>query len=677
MKDPKTTAIKQDASHEFPKHGRNRTAIEAVTPEIDNGRFPIKRVVGDRVVVEADIFADGHDVVSGILKYRKAGEDEWCETRFEPLVNDRWSAQFTVEELGRYEYTLVGWVDHLRSWRRDIAKKVDAAQHNMVDLEIGVGLIREAAERAGGRDRKALTTWAKEISEAGDLERATDRALDDRMMDLALAFPDLRFATHYPLVLEVVVDRKRAEFSSWYELFPRSTGSDNVHGTFKDVEKLLPYVAGMGFDVLYLPPIHPIGQSFRKGKNNVTESKSDDTGSPWAIGGKEGGHKSIHPDLGTLDDFRHLVTTAADAGLEIAMDAAFQTSPDHPYVSEHAEWYRKRPDGTIQYAENPPKKYQDIYPFEFESDAWHDLWSELRSIFQFWIDQGIRIFRVDNPHTKPFVFWEWVINSLKSEYPDLIFLSEAFTRPKVMYRLAKSGFTQSYTYFTWRNATWELREYLSEVTNPPVSDIFRPSLWPNTPDILSEYLQSGQRSAFVVRFILAATLGASYGIYGPAFELLEHLPLEPGREEYLSSEKYQIRHWDLERSDSLRDLIARVNEIRRDCAELQTNRTLRFHNVDNPALIAYSKSDQESGQTILTVVNVDAYNEHSGWINLDLEALGVDDSHPFQVHDLLTDERYMWNGYHAFVRLSPNDIPAHIMKIRHHVRTEQDFDYFT
>ncbi|MGA7668982.1 MAG: alpha-1,4-glucan--maltose-1-phosphate maltosyltransferase [Nitrolancea sp.] len=676
MNEPTKTAKTKARVDSYPQHGRNRAAIETVAPEIDCGRFPIKRIVGDEVVVEADIFADGHDVVSAVVKYRKVGDKDWRESQFEPIVNDRWSATFTVEKLGRYEYRVVAWVDHLKSWRRDIQKKVDAAQHTMVDLRIGADLISEAAERAGADDRATLEGWAKEITEASDLGGASECALDDRRMLIALSYPDLRFATHYPLTLEVVVDRKRAEFSSWYELFPRSTGTDDVHGTFKDVEKLLPYVSGMGFDILYLPPIHPIGQSFRKGKNNVTESLPNDTGSPWAIGGKEGGHKSIHPDLGTLEEFRHLVTAAADAGLEIAMDAAFQTSPDHPYVSEHAEWYRKRPDGTIQYAENPPKKYQDIYPFEFEADDWHELWSELRGIFKFWIDQGIRIFRVDNPHTKPFVFWEWVINSLKADYPDLIFLSEAFTRPKVMYRLAKSGFTQSYTYFTWRNATWELEEYLREVTSPPVSDIFRPNLWPNTPDILSEYLQSGQRSAFVVRLILAATMGASYGIYGPAFELLEHTPIEPGREEYLSSEKYQIRAWDLDRSDSLRDLIARVNEIRHDNAELQTNRTLRFHHVDNPALIAYSKSDQRSGQTTLIVVNVDAYNEHSGWVSLDLEALGVDDAHPYQVHDLLTDERYTWNGNRAFVRLSPNDIPAHILKIRHHVRTEQDFDHF-
>jgi len=676
MNEQRSRAQTPEPAVEFPAHGRNRAVIESVAPEIDAGRFPIKRVVGDQVTIEADIFADGHDVVSGILKYRKAGDDDWCESLFEPIVNDRWSASFTVSALGRYQYTLLAWVDHLKSWRRDIQKKVDAGQHTIVDLRIGANLIRESAERAGGADRTSLEYWSDAITGASDLGSATQIALDDRLMSIALSYPDLRFATHYPRVLEVVVDRKRAEFSSWYELFPRSTGRDGVHGTFRDMEKVLPYVASMGFDVLYLPPIHPIGRSFRKGKNNVTESEPDDTGSPWAIGGKEGGHTSINPDLGTLDDFRHLVTAAADAGLEIAMDAAFQTSPDHPFVTEHEEWFRKRPDGTIQYAENPPKKYQDIYPFEFETDAWRELWTELRGIFKFWIDQGIRIFRVDNPHTKPFVFWEWVINSLKADYPDLIFLSEAFTRPKVMYRLAKAGFTQSYTYFTWRNASWELREYLTEVTSPPVSDFFRPNLWPNTPDILSEYLQSGQRSAFVVRLILAATLGASYGIYGPAFELLEHTPIEQGREEYLNSEKYQIRQWDLDRSDSLRDMIERIHEIRNENAELQTNRTLQFHNVDNPALIAYSKSDRNTGQTILTVVNVDAYNVHTGWIDLDLDALGVDDSRPFQAHDLLTDERYMWNGSRAFVRLSPQDIPAHILKIRHHVRTEQDFDYF-
>lgn len=660
----------------LPENGRARAVIEGVSPAIDCGRFAIKRVIGDEVVVEADIFTDGHDAVSGCLLFRKSTTDVWNRTEFEPLVNDRWRASFDVTELGRYRYTLVAWVDHIKTWRRDLQTKIEAGQHTLVDIQIGVEMIESAASRAHGDDRVALEIWARELRGLSNLGQATERALDDALILIASSYPNEEFTTRYPGELEVIVDRKLAEFSSWYELFPRSMGPHGRHGTFKDVERLLPYVAGMGFDVLYLPPIHPIGRSFRKGKNNVTDAAADDTGSPWAIGASEGGHKSILPDLGDLDDFQHLVRAARDHGLELAMDIAFQTSPDHPYVSEHRDWFRQRPDGTIQYAENPPKKYQDIYPFEFETGSWRALWGELKSIFDFWIKQGIRIFRVDNPHTKPFAFWEWVITTLTSKHPDLIFLSEAFTRPKVMYRLAKLGFTQSYTYFAWRNSPWEIKEYLTEITRPPVRDFFRPNLWPNTPDILTEYLQTGQRSAFIVRFILAATLGASYGIYGPAFELLEHVPLEPGKEEYLHSEKYQLRDWDLDRSDSLRDLIAQVNQIRRENAELQSNANLHFHEVDNPALVVYSKSDQASGQTMLMVVNVDPYNEHSGWIDLDLDVLGIDPSRPFQAHDLLTDERYLWASSRAFVRLSPHDMPAHILKIRHHVRTESDFDYF-
>ncbi len=673
------TSLQIDVQHDplqLPDRGRNRVVIENVTPAIDGGRFAIKRVVGDTVVVEADIFTDGHDAVSAQLRFRLSGMDTWDTVEFEPLVNDRWQASFMVMELGRYQYALSAWVDHLKSWRRDIQKKIDANQHTLIDMRIGGQLISAAAERADGDDRESLEAWANELSQTSDLDQATERALDDDLMSIAQRYPDVRFATQFPGALEIIVDRKRGEFSTWYELFPRSTGPAGSHGSFKDVEKRLPYVAGMGFDVLYLPPIHPIGTSFRKGKNNVTLADPDDTGSPWAIGAAEGGHKSILPELGTIEDFRHLVQTACDHDLELAMDIAFQTSPDHPYVAEHSDWFRQRPDGTIQYAENPPKKYQDIYPFEFETESWRELWQELKSVFDFWIGEGIRIFRVDNPHTKPFAFWEWLITALKAEHPDLIFLAEAFTRPKVMYRLAKLGFTQSYTYFAWRNATWEIKDYLTEVTKPPVSDYFRPSLWPNTPDILAEYLQTGQRSAFIVRLILAATLGASYGIYGPAFELLEHVPVEPGKEEYLNSEKYQLRDWNLERSDSLRDLIAQVNLIRHENAELQSNASLHFHEVDNPALIVYSKSDPATGQTILTVVNVDPYNDHSGWLDLDLDVLGVESSRQFQAHDLLTDERYLWSGNAAFVRLSPHDLPAHIMKIRHHVHSEADFDYF-
>lgn len=661
---------------QFPVQGRARAVIEGVSPEIDAGRFPIKRVVGDRVIVEADIFADGHDQISADLLYRIAGEPEWQRTSFASLVNDRWRGDFVVDQIGRYEYTIVAWVDHLKTWRHDFDRRLASETHSLIDIKIGAAYIAAHAERARGDDARTLSDWANELDSATDLDAATASALDDALLALALAYPDTTLQTTYGRELEIVVDRERARFSSWYELFPRSTGGDGAHGTFADVERLLPYIAGMGFDVLYLPPIHPIGHAFRKGRNNSVNAEAGDPGSPWAIGAAEGGHTSILPQLGSLDDFRHLIGAAADHGLEMALDIAFQTSPDHPYVVEHPEWFRWRPDNTVQYAENPPKKYQDIYPFEFETDGWRSLWEELRDVFHFWIEQGIHIFRVDNPHTKPFAFWEWLITSLKADYPDLIFLSESFTRPKVMYRLAKLGFTQSYTYFTWRNTAHEIREYLTEITTPPLSDYFRPNLWPNTPDILNEYLQSGRRPAFIARLILAATLGASYGIYGPAFELLEHVPSEPGKEEYLNSEKYQLRQWDLNRPDSIRDLITQMNRIRRENPELHQNRTLHFHNIDNPEMVAYSKSDPESPNVLLVVVNLDPYYTHSGWIDLDLEALGVDDSRPFQVHDLLTDDRYLWSGRNNFVQISPDALPAHIFKIRRHLRTEHDFDYF-
>jgi len=663
-------------SGRYPVEGRARAVIEGVSPEIDAGRFPIKRVIGDRVVVEADIFADGHDQISADLLYRFADDAEWMRTPFVALVNDRWQSEFVVDQLGRYQYTIVAWVDHLKTWRHDFDRRLAAGTHSLIDIRIGADHIAAHAKRARGEDAKTLSDWAGELVDATDLDAATASALDGVRLATALAYPDEALQTQYSRELEIVVDRERARFSSWYELFPRSTGSNGAHGTFGDVERLLPYIAQMGFDVLYLPPVHPIGRGFRKGPNNNVDSEAGDPGSPWAIGAAEGGHKSILPELGSLEDFRHLVGAAADHGLEMALDIAFQTSPDHPYVREHPEWFRWRPDNTVQYAENPPKKYQDIYPFEFETDAWRELWQELRDVFCFWIEQGVRIFRVDNPHTKPFAFWEWLINSLKTEHPDLIFLSESFTRPKVMYRLAKLGFTQSYTYYAWRNTAWEIREYLTELTTPPLSDYFRPNLWPNTPDILNEYLQSGRRPAFIIRLILAATLAASYGIYGPAFELLEHVPSEPGKEEYLDSEKYQLRQWNLDHPNSLRDLIAQVNQIRHENAELQQNRTLHFHTIDNPTMIAYSKSDAERRNVMLTVVNLDPYHSHSGWIDLDLDVLGVDETRPFQVHDLLTGDRYLWSGRHNFVQLSPDAMPAHIFKIRRHLLTEHDFDYF-
>jgi starch synthase (maltosyl-transferring) len=505
-------------------------------------------------------------------------------------------------------------------------------------------------------------------------------ARTESLRELELRHPDPEIILRWDSPLEVEVDRERARFSTWYEMFPRSAATEpGKHGTFADVEKLLPYVASMGFDVLYMPPIHPIGTTERKGPNNNPKSAKGDPGSPWAIGGSGntgGGHKAIHPELGTLEDFKRLVSSAGEHGIEIALDIAFQTTPDHPYVKEHPEWFLKRPDGTIQYAENPPKKYQDIYPFHFESKAGQALETELRSVVEYWIAQGIRIFRVDNPHTKPFPFWEDLIRHIRRLRPDVIFLAEAFTRPKVMYRLAKLGFTQSYNYFPWRNSKYELTEYFTELSKPPVSDFFRANLWPNTPDILPEYLQFGGRGGFMVRLVLAATLGASYGIYGPAFELMDGRPREPGSEEYLDSEKYQIRHWNRDDPASLREFIARVNRIRRENAPLQSDRGLKFHSVDNDNLIAYSKSHAGEEDAILVVANVDPHHNQTGWLTLDLETLALPTTAPFQVHDLLSGARFLWQGQRNYVSLDPEHSPAHIFRIRRRVRSERDFDYF-
>ncbi len=670
----KEKSVKQPAVIPPTSEATPRVVIEKVSPEVDRGRFPAKRAVGERVVVEADIFADGHDSLSAVLLFRKEGTPSWTEIPMEPLVNDRWRGEFSVTEIGRYQYTLEGWIDRFQSWRRDLSKKVETNQDVSTDLSTGAGLVEKAGERAPDRDAKALKTTAAELRNP-KAERVRI-ALGEELFQLMKRNPDRTGAVRYEKELTVVVDREKARFNAWYELFPRSCADGKRHGTFKDCEARLPYLAEMGFNVLYFPPIHPIGTAHRKGKNNATKCTPKDPGSPWAIGGKEGGHKAIHPELGTLEDFRALVAKAKDYGMEVALDLAYQCSPDHPYVKEHPEWFWHRPDGTIRHAENPPKKYEDIYPLNFETSDREGLWKEMKSIVLFWIEQGVRIFRVDNPHTKPFLFWEWLIAEIKRDHPDVILLSEAFTRPKVMVRLAKIGFTQSYTYFAWRNAKWELTDYFTELTQSEVREFFRPSLWPNTPDILTEYLQWGGRPAFAIRFILAATLGASYGIYGPAFELCENRPLEPGKEEYLDSEKYEIKKWDLSRAESIKETIVRVNRIRKQNPALQLDWNLRFHPIGNDQLIAYSKCTRDLSNCIVVVVNLDPHHTQSGWLELPLDQLGLDPSQSYQMHDLLTDAKYLWNGPRNYVELNPHLMPAHLFRIRHKVKTEYDFDYF-
>jgi starch synthase (maltosyl-transferring) len=658
------------------QYGRSRVLIEAPSPSVDGGVFPAKRVLGEIVRVEADLFTDGHDLISAVVRHRHDGESEWREVRMRPLVNDRWRAEFTVETLGFHRFTIEAWIDHFLTWHRDLQKRVDGGASDdelRVQLAMGLAHVQAATERAGARDKRKFAPYLELLQSEEPVRDVIADLQSDDLLALMWKNAERRFATRLPVELLIEVDRPKAAYSTWYELFPRSTGLDGRHGTFADVERELPRIARMGFDVLYLPPIHPIGRTFRKGKNNNVLAEAEDVGSPWAIGAEEGGHKATHPELGTIDDFARLVTKAKEQGLEIAMDIAFQAAPDHPYVREHPEWFLMRPDGTIQYAENPPKKYQDIYPFHFESDQWSELWDELRDVFAFWVEKGVRVFRVDNPHTKPLPFWEWCIRDLKREWPDLIFLAEAFTRPKIMYRLAKGGFTQSYTYFAWRHTKAELTEYFEEITRPPVSDFFRPNVWPNTPDILTEFLQYGGRSAFSMRLILAATLASTYGIYGPPFERFIGTAVKHGSEEYLDSEKYQLRQWNKD-DDSLEELIALVNRIRRENPALQQNATLRFHETEHEQMLCYSKSAGDN--VIVTVVNLDPHNTHAGWIELDLEALQLDGIRHFQVHDLLSGARHSWHGPRNFVKLDPNVVPAHIFRIRRRVRTEQDFEYF-
>jgi starch synthase (maltosyl-transferring) len=657
--------------------GRRRVVIEGITPQVDGGRFPAKRTVGDQVRVEADIFTDGHDAIAASLLARREGSSEWTEIPMQPLVNDRWFAAFRVGELGRYGFKVQGWVDHFETWHRDLLKRIAAESDALVDYLIGSDLVDAAASRATGADHAWLSDRAKVLRAEKTPTALRTHATDPLLHEIALRYPDKRFATESDKELIIAVDPVRARFSSWYEFFPRSTAElPGEHGTFADCEKRLVYAAEMGFNVVYLPPIHPIGRTFRKGRNNVPEAEPGDSGSPWAIGSAEGGHKSILSELGTLEDFKRFVAKAKKLNLSVALDIAFQVAPDHPYVREHEAWFRKRPDGTIQYAENPPKKYQDIYPFDFESEDWGAMWEELKSVFLYWIGHGVTIFRVDNPHTKAFPFWEWVIAEIKRDHPEVFFLAEAFTRPKIMYRLAKLGFGQSYTYFPWRNGKQEITAYLTELTQTPVREFFRANQWPNTPDILTEFLQIGGKPAFAIRLLLAATLGANYGIYGPAFELGENRPVRRGSEEYLDSEKYEIRHWDLERPDSLQPLITRVNEIRNNNPALQNDWSLKFHFTDNEQLLCYSKESDDRANLLLMVVNLDPRYTQAGFVSLPLDELEIPQDRAFEAEDLLNGERYLWQGPRNYVELNPPLRSGHILKIHRRLKVETDFEYF-
>jgi len=616
--------------------------VEHPSPEVDGGRYPVKRSLGETVVLEVDLIADGHDAIAGRVLFRPAAAEGWQVAPLLPLGNDRIRASFVAVQLGVWEVTFEGWIDGFTTWRRDTEKKRAADQDIAIELLVGARLLAEAARRAASSAPSVVTLLEDAAHAAGD----TSRRLDER---LAAATGDL--------VVRAMAD------------------AHGAHGTFADVERRLDYVAGMGFDILYLPPIHPIGRAFRKGPNDTLNARPTDPGSPWAIGAAEGGHKAVHPALGTLADFEHLVRTARAKKLEIALDIAFQVSPDHPYVKEHPEWFVRRPDGSIQYAENPTKKYEDVYPFDFECKSWRALWVELLDVFLFWIARGVKVFRVDNPHTKALRFWEWALGEIKALHPEVVLLAEAFTRPKLVYALAKAGFSQSYTYFTWRSTKGEFQSYLGELTAPPLADVYRPCFWPNTPDILPEHLQHGGQATFLARLVLAATLSSNWGIYGPPFERMEHVA-RPGSEDYLDSEKFQLRSWRLDEARSLRDAIALVNRTRREQPALQQTRRIAFHETGSEALMAFSKRTEDFSSVVLVVVNMDPRHKHGGWLELDLAALGIRAGESFQVHDVLSDSRFVWSGARNYVELEPRLFPASLFVVRRKVRSERDFEYF-
>ena len=656
--------------------GLRRVVITHVTPEVDHGRYAVKRTVRDTVAVEADVFLDGHDELACEVQSSCHGSSDWQAVRLSPLGNDHWRGEFQVSTVGRYRYRLEAWPDTFETWRRDLRKRVDAGQDVALELAVGAALIRAAAERAGDADRKRLLDRAGALEKEWDVTLRVSIGLEDTLSELVGKYPDKSHSTTYDAGQEIVVDPERARFSAWYEMFPRSASPDVTRaGTFEDVIARLPYVSSMGFDVLYLPPIHPIGTTHRKGKNNGTASHArrprESLGHRHRL---KGGHKAINPDLGTLADFQRLVEAARDHGIEIALDLAFQCSPDHPYVREHPEWFAHRPGRDHPLRREPAQEVPGHLSARLRDRRTGRRCGrsyERRRL----LDRAGRahVPRRQPPHQAVRVLGV-ADRRREVHHPDVVFLAEAFTRPNVMYHLAKAGFTQSYTYFTWRNNKVELAEYFEELTQTEVREFFRPNLWPNTPDILHEYLQTGGRTAFMARFVLAATLGTSYGIYGPAFELSLNVAREGGSEEYLDSEKYEIKHWDIDRPDSLQHLIGRMNRVRRDNPALQSNAGLRFHHTDNDQIIAYSKSAGDDA--ILVTVNLDPHHRQAAWVELPLAELGLDAHEPFQVHDLIGDGRYTWNGPSNFVQLDPHVQPAHVFKVLRRARSEHDFDYF-
>ena len=638
--------------------------IENLQPLIDGGRYPVKRIAGEDLVVEADIFKDGHDVVAAILKWRVLGKRAWRETPMNFVDNDRWRGVCTLYDEAIHEYTVEAWTDTFRSWQAEFTKKFEAGIFDLRSEALeGAALVEAAAKRARDRaDRKQLLELSRQISTGANSEIHAI-AQSGELEVLMATYPDRSRATQYDPPPRVVVDRPAALIGAWYEFFPRSAEGRRDRGTtFRDCLPRVDDAKKMGFDVIYFPPIHPIGHTNRKGRNNSVTCEPGDPGVPWAIGSEAGGHKAVEPSLGTLEDFDWLQKEVRKRGMEIALDFAINCSPDHPYVKDHPDWFYKRPDGTIKYAENPPKKYEDIYPLNFRCENWRDLWAEMKSIVLFWAEHGVRIFRVDNPHTKPVAFWEYLITGVRQKYPDTIFLSEAFTRPKMMKALAKAGFNQSYTYFTWRNSKRELIEYFVELTQTEMSEYFRPNLWPNTPDILPFVLQDGGRPGFMIRVALAATLSPLYGIYS-GYELCETEAL-PGREEYLDSEKYQYKERVWNAPGNIKDWIARLNKIRKENRALQLYTNLRFHDAENDAILFYSKITAARDNIILVVVNLDPHRKQNSFVYVPIENFGQMDSDVYQVQDLLSGATYTWRGRRNYVELDPDIQPVHIFLVR-------------
>lgn len=656
--------------------GRKRVEVENIKPCVDGGLFPIKRIEGEMLKVSADLLCDSHDSIDGNILYKNQKETEWNISPMHLVVNDRWEGSFHLSEAGEYLYTVRAWVDHFQSWQHILVKKYSASQDISVELLSGVQLLTDALLRIPSEFHPAIESLIEMLQSDKENPKTVLLATDKEITALMKAYPDLTLALTDPVQYRVIVERKRALFSTWYEVFPRSCSfREEVSGTFRDCEQRLPVIAQMGFDVLYFPPVHPIGWTNRKGKNNSLEVKTEDPGSPWAIGSYDGGHKDVEPSLGTIEDFVNLINAATSYGMEIAMDIAFQCSPDHPYLKTNPEWFKVRADGSIQYAENPPKKYQDIVPFDFETQSWKELWEELKSVLFFWLDKGVRIFRVDNPHTKPFALWEWLIKEVRVSYPDTIFLSEAFTRPKIMYRLAKLGFSQSYTYFTWRNTKEELTQYINELNQTEISDFFRPNLWPTTPDILPQYLQFGDQRAFAVRLVLAATLSSSYGIYGPSFELAENQAF-PGKEEYLNSEKYEIKHWDWDKGERIRNLISDLNRIRQLNPAFHDFKNTRFCQVDNDYLLFYMKTMDNISDTFFVVINLDPFHIQSGQMHIPVSELGISRVQPYLLEDQLNGERFVFSGESNCISIDPNKTPAYLFRLYQQVSKETSFDYY-